>query len=37
MTCDAENFHVTSELEVREGDSEVAHRTWTFTFPRNLV
>ncbi|MDQ6720804.1 MAG: peptidase S15, partial [Candidatus Dormibacteraeota bacterium] len=37
MTCDAENFHVTSELEVREGDSDVAHRTWTFTFPRDLV
>jgi hypothetical protein len=37
MTCDAENFHVTTELDVREGDSEVAHRTWTFAFPRNLV
>jgi hypothetical protein len=37
MTCDAENFFVTSELEVREGESKVAHRTWTFTFPRNLV
>jgi predicted acyl esterase len=37
MTCDAENFHVTSELEVREGDTEVAHRRWTFTFPRDLV
>jgi predicted acyl esterase len=37
MTCDAESFHVTSELEVREGEGEVARRTWTFTFPRDLV
>jgi hypothetical protein len=37
MTCDAENFHVMSELEVREGDSEVRRRRWAFTFPRDLV
>ena len=37
MTCDAEHFYVTSELEVREGDRDVFHRQWDFTFPRDLV
>jgi uncharacterized protein len=37
MTCDAHNFFVTSELEVREGEHEVFHRQWDFTFPRDMV
>jgi uncharacterized protein len=37
MTCDTNHFYVTSELEVREGDVEVAHRRWLFDFPRDLV
>jgi hypothetical protein len=37
MTCDAEAFHVTSALDVYEGDEKVFARTWTFRFPRDHV
>jgi uncharacterized protein len=37
MTCDAEAFHVTSQLDAYEGDSRVFTRTWAFRFPRDLV
>ncbi|HXV57814.1 MAG TPA: CocE/NonD family hydrolase [Gaiellaceae bacterium] len=37
MTSDAESFHVTSTLEVREGEQQVFARTWTFRFPRDGV
>jgi uncharacterized protein len=37
MTSDLEAFHVTTTLEVAEGDAQVFARTWTFRFPRDLV
>ncbi|HJS69875.1 MAG TPA: CocE/NonD family hydrolase [Gaiellaceae bacterium] len=37
MTCDAETFHVTTNLEVTEGDAPVFARTWTQRFPRDHV
>jgi hypothetical protein len=37
MTCDAEAFHVSSTLEVSEGDEQVFARTWRHRFPRDHV
>ena len=37
MTCDAETFHVTTTLEVTEGEAQVFARTWTQRFPRDHV
>ena len=37
MTGDAESFHVTTALDVYEGEARVFARTWTFRFPRDLV
>jgi hypothetical protein len=37
MTGDAESFHVTTALDVYEGDARVFARTWTFRFPRDNV
>jgi predicted acyl esterase len=37
MTSDAEAFHVTTTLEVTEGDATVFERSWTHRFPRDLV
>lgn len=37
MTGDAEAFHVTSTLEVSEGEAQVFARTWTHRFPRDHV
>jgi hypothetical protein len=37
MTSDLEAFHVTTTLEVSEGDAQVFARTWTYRFPRDHV
>jgi uncharacterized protein len=37
MTCDAEQFHVTSELRAWEGDELVFEHTWRSDIPRDLV
>ena len=37
MTGDDEAFHVSTTLEVTEGDSPVFARTWTYRFPRDHV
>jgi uncharacterized protein len=37
MTCDAEAFHVTTTLEVTEGEEQVLARTWTHRFLRDHV
>ena len=37
MTGDEEAFHVSTTLEVTEGDSPVFARTWTYRFPRDHV
>lgn len=37
MTSDGEAFHVTSTLEVSEGEAQVFARTWTHRFPRDHV
>ena len=37
MTATSENFHVTSRLEVFEGDQRFFFRTWDFKVPREVV
>jgi uncharacterized protein len=37
MTSDLEAFHVTTTLEVTEGDAQVFARTWTYRFPRDHI
>jgi hypothetical protein len=37
MTCDAESFHVESELDVFENGEVIFTRSWSFAFPRDLV
>lgn len=37
MTADEERFLVTTALDAYEGETRVFARTWTFTFPRDLV
>jgi hypothetical protein len=37
MTCDAERFHVTVTARAYEGEACAFAKTWTFTFPRDLV
>jgi predicted acyl esterase len=37
MRSDLEAFHVTTTLEVAEGDAQVFARTWTYRFPRDHV
>ncbi|HEY2788504.1 MAG TPA: CocE/NonD family hydrolase [Gaiellales bacterium] len=37
MTCDAERFHVTVVVHAYEGEACAFAKTWTFTFPRDLV
>jgi hypothetical protein len=34
MTCDAESFHVESQLRVLDGGEETFARTWSLAFPR---
>jgi uncharacterized protein len=37
MTCDAERFHVTVTARAFEGEACAFAKTWTYTFPRDLV
>ena len=37
MTCDAGHFHVTVTQRAFEGEACAFAKTWTFTFPRDLV
>ena len=37
MTCDAESFHVESELDVFENGEVIFTRSWSFAVPRDLV
>ena len=37
MTCDAERFHVTVVVHAYEGEACAFAKTWTYTFPRDLV
>jgi hypothetical protein len=37
MSATSENFHVTSRLEVFEGDQRFFFRTWDFKVPREVV
>ena len=37
MTATSEHFHVTSRLEVFEGDQRLFFRTWDFQVPRDQV
>ncbi len=34
MTCDAESFHIESQLRVLDGGEESFVRTWSFSVPR---
>ena len=37
MSATADNFHVTSKLEVFEGEQRIFFRNWDFEVPRNQV
>ncbi|MET1009812.1 MAG: hypothetical protein ABWY96_07175, partial [Gaiellaceae bacterium] len=37
MTSDAESFHVSTTLQVTEGEATVFERSWTHRFPRDGV
>ena len=37
MTCDAEAFHVRTTVRAWEGEKPAFERTWTHSFPRDLV
>jgi len=37
MSATSDNFHVTSKLEVFEGEQRIFFRNWDFQVPRNLV
>jgi len=37
LTCDAENFHLTAELDAWEGETRVEALSWIETIPRDFV